>query len=69
MRMKDTRKFGKTRFVLKFDTKKLGDRANWRQREIKSLVKYEVARFKADGWRVRVTSYGKNDYRVWVFPK
>lgn len=68
-KIKDTRKFGKKRYVLKLDTGKLGDRERWKASEIKALVRHEIARYASD-YNVKTTRYNHGkDTKIWVLPK
>ena len=69
MRIKDTRKFGRRRFVLKMDTKTLGDREHWKASEIKSLILYEISKLKSDGYEIKATKHNQGkDTKIWALP-
>ena len=69
MRIKDTRKFGRSRFVLRMDTKKLGDREHWRASEIKTLILHEISDLKSNGYEVKTTKHNQGkDTKIWILP-
>ena len=74
MRMEATRKFGKRRFVLKWDSSTFttyhapGSVAGIAEK--KRMAKMWVKDYDNDNWESRITIYNKGrDFKVWALPR